>query len=55
LNGLFQLPEDFVEAAFGNKGKVDVNGTAQDIPPVRNNGAMGSAECIRKCNMSAPQ
>ena len=52
LNNLFQLPPEFVGAAFGDAG-LDVNGTAAKIPPVGNNGVPGSAACRKRCNMTA--
>lgn len=54
LNGLFQLPEDYVEAAFGNQA-IDVNKTAAFIPPIAHNGAAGSFECMRRCGLNVTQ
>jgi hypothetical protein len=51
LNNLFQFPEDFVFAAFGNQG-IDVNKTASAIPPLAHNGAPGSLECMQRCKMN---
>ena len=54
LNGLFQLPEDFVAAAFGNTG-LNVNKTASALPPIAHNGAAGSLECMQRCGMNVTQ
>lgn len=51
LNNLFRLPEDFVQAAFGNKD-LDVNETSSRVPAIGNNGVMGSYECMVRCNMT---
>ena len=51
LNGLFQLPEEFVYAAFGSPEGLDVNETASGIPAIGKNGIKGSVECRRRCKL----
>ena len=52
LNNLFRLPPEFVQAAFGNPG-LDVNATAQSIPPIASNGILGSYECRKACGIQS--
>ncbi|KAH7363463.1 spherulin-1A [Plectosphaerella cucumerina] len=46
LTGLFKLPNDIVQAAFGG---ADVSGLGGGVPHVATGANIGSAECLARC------
>ena len=50
LNGLWQMPQDIVRAAFGNSN-VNVQDMGSRVPAVSYGAALGSAECLARCGL----
>ncbi|KAK1528499.1 spherulin-1A, partial [Colletotrichum costaricense] len=52
LNGLFKLPNDMVQAAFGGiSGSKSSEGSGNRVPGVGTGAALGSEECLARCGM----
>ncbi|KAK1454764.1 spherulin-1A, partial [Colletotrichum melonis] len=52
LNGLFKLPNDMVQAAFGGiSGSKSSEGGGNRVPGVGTGAALGSEECLARCGM----
>ncbi|KAF2687835.1 hypothetical protein K458DRAFT_360575 [Lentithecium fluviatile CBS 122367] len=51
LNGLWEMPPDMIRAAFGD-ADLNIDEMRPHIPGVSYGAAVGSAECLAKCNMN---
>ncbi|KAK1462393.1 spherulin-1A, partial [Colletotrichum cuscutae] len=52
LNGLFKLPNDMVQAAFGGISRSKSSeGSGNRVPGVGTGAALGSEECLARCGM----
>jgi hypothetical protein len=55
-NGLFELPGDIVQAAFGNNPALKALAEiARDIPAFGTGASEGSAECLARCRAQQQQ
>lgn len=52
LNGLFQMPENIVDAAFGNP-QGGARSWGKDIPPVAFGAVKGDPDCLARCRSVA--
>lgn len=51
LPALWTMPQDIIQAAFGDAG-METQQAGRGIPPIGTGAILGSAECIKKCGIN---